>query len=1027
MSEPLRILLIDDSPEDRELARRALARLLTLAEVTEVVDATTLQHALAQGHCDAVVLDCHLGWGDGLGILLRAKARWPHCAVVVHTATGSEETAANAIAVGADEYVLKTGGDAVRLPAAVQAALRRAHEARERARLTAIIESTSDLVSTADAQGNLSFINVAGRRMLGLAETGSLDGYRILDFHPQWAGELVMREGLPTATRDGAWHGETAFLTPEGRELAVSQVIIAHKDSSGCVEYYSTIARDISELKRAERAQRALYRISEAASAAVDLPDLYAALHAIIAELMPATNFYIAIHDAGSDALSFPYFADDFDAPPLPRKRGKGLTEYVLNTGATLHASPAAYADLVRSGAVEAIGSPPSDWLGVPLKSFERATGALVVQSYQQGVRFSDEDRRLLEFVSSQVTAAIERTRAATAVRTSEQHLRALFAAMSDVVFTLDRDGHYLSIAPTNPKLLYRPANELIGRTQHDVLPRENADWGVATIRRALDEGRSIDVEYSLDIAGATVWFEGTVSPIADERVIWVARDVTRRKEAENRLRESELRYRLLFQQAPVGVFHYDTTMRITDCNDRFVEILRSTRARLIGLDMCTIRDSSVLPALRAPLQGLPGSYEGSYQATTGAAEPWVSLLSAPLFDVSGAVSGAVCIVEDMSDRHRLEAQLRQSQKIEAIGRLAGGVAHDFNNLLQALLGAVQLLRLHADDPVQTGRIGEELELLVQRGAALTRQLLLFSRREITKPEPFDLGEVVDAGSRMLRRLLREDVRLRIELAPQALTLEADRGQIEQVIMNLVVNAADAMPDGGEIVIRTGGEEARAWLEVQDDGTGMPESIKEHVFEPFFTTKEPGKGTGLGLAVVHGIVIRHGGSIEVESAPGRGSTFRVNLPLRPGVEPSVPAVTPDRAPPAGGMGERILLVEDQDDARKAIAEILARLGYEVTQAASGGAAFDLPPEVPFDLLLSDIVLPDTPGTDVAVGLQSRWPKMRVILMSGYTEDEVARRAVGVGLVRFLQKPFSMDVLAREIRTALGEAPTVSRP
>ncbi len=1149
MSGLLRILLVADSPKDRALARRALTHELGAGEFAEVDSADALDHALAQESCDAVVVDFGLHWGDGLDIVRRARVRWPRCAIVVITGAGAEDVAAKAMSLGADDYVLRTRQHTFRLAPALQAALHRTQEALERTRLTAIIESTSDFVATADAHGNASFINAAGRRMLGLGETQSLEGHRILDSHPGWAADLVLHEGLPAAARDGVWHGETAFLAPDGREFPTSQVIIAHKDRSGSVEYYSTIARDISELRRAEQAQRALYRISEAANAAGDLSGLFPAIHGIIAELMPATNLYIATLDADGDTLSFPYFVDEHDAPPSPRATARGLTEHVLSSGAPLHASREACLELVRSGAIDLIGSPSIDWLGVPLQVGDRITGVLVVQSYTEGVSFSDADRRLLEFVSSQVAAAIERTRAAAALRASEEHLRALFAAMNDLVLVIDRDGRYLSIAPTSPKLLYRPAEELIGKTLHEILPKEKADLGLTIIRRALAEGRAIDVEYSLEIGGEIVWFEGTANPLSKDSVIWVAHDVTLRKQAEDRLhdgemrigtilecapdgvasidergviqwfnraasamfgvapedavgrnvsflmpepfrsehdgyiarylatgepriigrirkvqglrrdgtvfpielsitevrfaesrafvgivrditererveaalRDSEERYRLLFQQAPVGVFHYDTALRITDCNDRFVEILQSSRERLIGLNMTTLRDTSVLPALQAALQGSTGSYEGFYRATTGAAEVWASLRTAPIFDPTGAVAGAAGIVEDMTEHQRLESHLRQAQKMEAIGRLAGGVAHDFNNLLQALLGSVHLLLLRADNVDEVRRTGEELEAMAQRGAALTRQLLLFSRREITKPEPFDLGELIEGESRMLRRLLRDDVQLHLELAPPPLMLDADRGQIEQVLMNLVVNAADAMPDGGEIFVRTGGDEAMAWLEVQDNGTGMPEGIRERVFEPFFTTKEPGKGTGLGLSVVHGIVTRHGGTIDVDSVPGRGSTFRVWLPRRSAAGPPAPSVEGrDRPTLEPGKGERILLVEDEDDTRKAIGETLTLLGYEVTQAASGDAAFALPRKPGFHLLLSDIVLPDTSGTDVAIGLQSRWPDMRVILMSGYTEDEVARNAVGVGLVRFLQKPFSMDVLARQIRAALDE-------
>jgi PAS domain S-box-containing protein len=491
------------------------------------------------------------------------------------------------------------------------------------------------------------------------------------------------------------------------------------------------------------------------------------------------------------------------------------------------------------------------------------------------------------------------------------------------------------------------------------------------------------------------------------------------RKRTEGVLRGSEERYRLVMQGAPVGVFHYDTDLRITDCNERFISILRSKRERLIGFDMNLLQDQSVLPAIRAATLGEYGEYEGPYRPTTGVAELFVALRTAPLHGEDGAIIGSVGIVEDTTKHRQLEEQLLQSQKMESVGSLAGGVAHDFNNLLQAMLSHAQLLRRFSEDPAKVLDVVGELERQINRGASLTRQLLVFSRRETVKPELVDLNDVVREATQFLQRLVRANIALVIDLAPRRLAVEADRGQLQQVLMNLTVNASHAMPEGGKLFIWTGAVGAgEASLTVEDTGHGIPEAIRERIFEPFFTTKELGKGTGLGLSVVHGIVTGHGGRIEVESAVGRGTTFRVFLPLASDGAPAVEEGRSDAPPLATGTGERILIVEDEDAAREGLQQILASLGYEVAAVASGEEATVLQADRPFDLLLTDLMLPGVTGSQLAADLLARWPALKVILMSGYHEDDAVRRAVSEGGVRFLQKPFDMATLAREVYAGL---------
>ena len=502
--------------------------------------------------------------------------------------------------------------------------------------------------------------------------------------------------------------------------------------------------------------------------------------------------------------------------------------------------------------------------------------------------------------------------------------------------------------------------------------------------------------------------------------------DITKRKRAEEALRESEERYRGLFEHSPFGIYRTTREGRILIANRALIEMLGY--ATLDELLARNLKEGGFEPDY--PRRRFKEAIERDGEIR-GFEAVWLTKDGRRLFvrenaqafrDADGNVLYYEGAVEDVTaEREALEelersrAQLLQAQKMEAIGRLAGGVAHDFNNILQALLSLATVLRLRAGSPEVTRTVAE-IDSLVQRGGALTQELLLFSRREITKKERLDLGEAAREAGALLRRLIPADIRLAIEAEAEPLWVEADRGQIQQVITNLAVNARDAMSDGGVLTIRVGHADGEATLEVADTGHGMDEAVRAHLFEPFFTTKEKHKGSGLGLSVVHGIVEQHGGRIEVDSAPGRGSRFRMIFPMaappeetateQPGAEDDLPQ----------GGGQWIVLVEDEDDARRGLQAMLEMLGYRVTALASGEEAGLLPADPAPDLLLTDLMLPGISGSGLAVGLRDRWPGLPVILMSGYSEDEVARRGIEAGAMRFLQKPFDMAALARELRS-----------
>jgi nitrogen-specific signal transduction histidine kinase/CheY-like chemotaxis protein len=393
----------------------------------------------------------------------------------------------------------------------------------------------------------------------------------------------------------------------------------------------------------------------------------------------------------------------------------------------------------------------------------------------------------------------------------------------------------------------------------------------------------------------------------------------------------------------------------------------------------------------------------------------------------------AVGISLDVTERRTLEEQFQQAQKMEAVGRLAGGVAHDFNNLLTVILGYCEMLLADRDrnDPRQSDIA--EIQKAGTRAADLTRQLLAFSRKQIIEPTLLDLNAVVADMRAMLERLIGEDVKVVLALRPQLGIVNADRGQVEQIVMNLAVNARDAMPKGGTLTIETANVEldehyAKTHLAVKpgqyvlitvsDSGTGMTPQVQARLFEPFFTTKEPSKGTGLGMATVYGIVTRSGGSVGVYSEVGKGTAFKVYFPTADAAEMVVVDTRAPVARPRAGT-QTVLVVEDEGGVRELAKKLLQRLGYTVLIAANADEALRLFHENPtIDLLLTDVVMPGASGPELTTQLVEQRPALRVIYMSGYTEDAIVQHGVLKPGIAFLNKPFTSETLGRKIREVL---------
>jgi len=519
--------------------------------------------------------------------------------------------------------------------------------------------------------------------------------------------------------------------------------------------------------------------------------------------------------------------------------------------------------------------------------------------------------------------------------------------------------------------------------------------------------------------------------------------DISDRKRAEQALRQSEEKYRELFENATYGIFRSQLDGALLDVNPALVAMLGySSKEELLTRNLS--RDLYDDPADR---RSILDSY-GPSGRVSGCEVNWkrkdgkiivVRISGGAFRRQDGSFSHFEVIVEDITGRRSLEAQFRQAQKMEAVGLLAGGISHDYNNLLGVILGNADLLLETTPTGVQQ-HYAEEIKKATRRAAELTRQLLAFSRKQILYPVILDLNAVVRDVGKILQRLIGEDVQIVTDLETSLDSTRADRGQIEQILMNLATNARDAMPNGGKFTIRTGNAELGpddvalhpyaklgryVRLSVNDTGVGMTDAIRHRVFEPFFTTKAEGRGTGLGLATVYGIVKQSTGYIWVSSAPGAGATFDIYLPRVDEKAPPLVTGLEERSEYPRGT-ETILLLEDEESLRQVTCECLTTNGYNVLQAGRGNHAIDVAEQYkgPIALIVSDVVLPDMNGPSVATKVRALHPEAKVLYVSGYAEVPVAQQLIAEGAI-LLQKPLSRGDLLRKVdemlhlRTSLG--------
>jgi PAS domain S-box-containing protein len=662
-----------------------------------------------------------------------------------------------------------------------------------------------------------------------------------------------------------------------------------------------------------------------------------------------------------------------------------------------------------------------------------RMLAAQVGRIYENGSLYAD----LLRHSTKLAEEVAERKRSEASLRESEERFRAAFDYTAVAMALTDVDNRFVRVNAAFARMFGYSPPEMLALTMAGVTHPD--DCAESYARRDLllaGEGHFFQMEKRyLHRDGHTFWGLTNVSLVRDpdgRPLLYVGQiqDITERKRAEEGLRL----FRALIDQTMDGIEVIDPeTGRYLDINERTSVTHGYTREEYLSLSVPDVdtqvasRPWGELIAERrlARVQ----AFESQHRRKDGSTFPVEVNLNFIRLDRDYVVA----VVRDITERKQLEEQFRQAQKMEAVGRLAGGVAHDFNNLLQVIMGygALLLETLQPDDPSR--ELVGEMTQAGERATGLTRQLLAFSRQSVLAPRVLVLNSVVIDVEKMLRRVIGEDIDLTTSLQPGLGRVKADPGQIEQVVMNLAVNARDAMPQGGKLTIETRDAELHeeytrlhvgvrpgpyVLLAVSDTGHGMTPEVQARIFEPFFTTKEQGKGTGLGLATVFDIVQQAGGHVTAYSEPGMGTTFKVYLPR---VEESVsPAKSRSGVLAAPKGTETVLLVEDEDAVRSLIRIVLQGAGYRVLEASDGGEAVAVAGrhEGPIHLLLSDVVMPVLGGRELAERLLTLHPEMKVLFQSGYTDDAVVRHGVLQEKVHFLQKPYSPAALAWKVREVL---------
>jgi PAS domain S-box-containing protein len=711
----------------------------------------------------------------------------------------------------------------------------------------------------------------------------------------------------------------------------------------------------------------------------------------------------------------------EYDVMVIDHRLGGGITGFDL------------LLDLRRQG----VGTPAILLTGVGGEEFAADVMKVHATDYLSKARLNaDTLGRAIRYCRAMADRDRAARHAELQLRRSEERFRALVENSSDGLAIVDRDGIVQYAARSIERMLGYTADEFVGSSIFSHIHPDDAAWVTPRLEEMIrTPRRTIDVVMRVGHKNGT-WrdieatAENRLRDGAVDGIVANFRDVTAAREADQALKESERQFKAVFDTALDAMLITNDEGVYVDANAAACELHGVAREHLVGAS-----PEDFLPP-DVPRDQWREMFDALRHSGAAVGEMRIRRLDATERHVEFAARANVVpgrhvwFLRDVTERKRLEHQLLQSQKMETVGRLAGGIAHDFNNLLTAILGYCNLLLEQTSDDL-VSRDVHEIRQAGERAASLTRQLLAFSRKQVLKPQVVDLNVIVRAMHGMLGRVLGEDVELTLLLSEGAGLVKVDPVQVEQVVLNLAVNARDAMPDGGVLTIETRRVDVdrefaashptmivgpHVMLAVADSGVGMTDEVRAHIFEPFFTTKGQGKGTGLGLAMVYGIVKQSGGSIWVSSEPNQGATFQIYLPITD--ERASPPFRRE-ARPSGGH-ETVLLVEDEPTVRGLARRVLESQGYIVLAASNGRDACALADrhDGPIDLLVTDVVMPGMSGREIVSYVQPRRPAMKVLYMSGYTDNTIERHGILAPGVTFFHKPFTPSGLANVVRQTL---------
>jgi len=1001
------VLVVEDSPSDVEQIILALRGSGIDVFWKCVATAEGLRTALTNGPWDIVTSAYFMSGFGGLAALDIVRAIDPDLPFFIVSETVGEDAAVAMMRAGGNDYIRKH--EIARLAPAIEREVRAAENRRAKRvaektanHLAAIVESSDDAILSKSLDGVIASWNSAAERLYGWTATEAIGQNVSLLVPADKVDELKQNlEQLRNGEQVG--YLETVRLHRDGRRIDVALTISQVRDRDGRLIGVSKSARDIRDRKRVEKA----LQVSEGRYRAF-FESTTAGLVEVSTEgqiLQANTAFCQMLGYSRHEIQGMPVINLLF-----PEDREDAVSQY---------------AGLSKRGSFE------SD------RRYCRRDGTPLLARVS-AVAVPDAAGRpsLVSVVVMDLTA---HRAAEESLRTSEERFRAFMNYTPATAFIKDESGRFLYVNPTWRRQFDPEPIEWQGKTDCDFWPPQTAALFRASDIECLARNTIIvSEETARTAAGEELTWMIMKFPLVDggcRCVGGMAWNITDRKRAEDTLRLQDR----AIQATTQGILISDSSAPdnlIVYASPGYERLTGFSAAETLGRNCRFLQgkdtDSATVAQLREAIRaGESCSVELLNYRKDG--HPfWNELTISPLRDAVGRLTHYVGVLADVTARRNLQEQLRQVQKLEAIGQLAGGIAHDFNNLLTIINGYSELLlqRLTPNDPSRAMVV--EIQKAGERSAGLTRQLLAFSRQQVLTPQVIDLNDVVTNTDKMLRRLIGADVQLTMTLDPELWAVRADSGQIEQVLMNLAVNARDAMPRGGRLTIETRNVkldetyarthiDARAGshtlLSVTDTGSGMSAEVKARIFEPFFTTKDIGKGTGLGLATVHGIVKQSGGHVVAYSEVGVGTTFKVYLP-RVDQPFGMKSHSKILVPPRGT--ETVLIVEDEDGVRALARQVLLSNGYTVLEASNGYDAVRMASshEGPIHLLITDVVMPGASGQVVAEQIMQQHPEVRVLFVSGYTDDAVIRHGVLHEGVSFLQKPFSPIDLALKVRGVL---------